>query len=269
MAAEVFLLTDFGLEDTYVGEMKAVLAGEAQVAATDLAHSVRPGDLRHGAFLLKTVLPVLPEGSVTAAVVDPGVGSQRGILAARREGRLFLAPDNGLLPLALGEGAEYRALENPSLRRREVSRTFHGRDIFAVAAGRLACGLPFQETGPETQPVLGLSPLAASRISECEFEAEVIHIDHFGNLVTLYEVPSLPSVEEVLIEGRKVPYSREGYYSKVPTGSAPPFNGSGTRLGSGSSPTQTRLRLRSWASLSFSRKGMGRCQDFALNRSNR
>lgn len=228
MSAPMFLLTDFGTADTYVGEMKAVIFAHSGARVADLTHGVRPGDVRHGAFLLRTVLGVLPEGSVTAAVVDPGVGSGRRILAAEWSARMFLAPDNGLLPLALEgkTGARYREVANAALMRDEVSRTFHGRDIFAKAAALLSEGFALDEAGPEAEPVRGLSPLSPRALDDGGFEAEVIHIDRFGNLVTVYDLREMPEPAKVALKGTEAPFYREGFYAKAGEGKALAYQGS-------------------------------------------
>lgn len=223
----IFLLTDFGVADTLVGEMKAVIAGMCEAEALDLTHSVRPGDARHAAFLLSNSLDVLPEGSITVAVIDPGVGSARRVLLAEAAGRLCLAPDNGLLPLALAEApAVYRQVSEPALSRATVSSTFHGRDIFAPVAARLAAGLPAAQVGPMVEPQRPLAPLAPSPLANGEYSAEVIHVDRFGNLVTVYDVRRLPPVEAVVLAGRTVPFMQRGYYAAVAAGEPLAYEGS-------------------------------------------
>lgn len=185
----VTLLTDFGLRDTYVGVMKGVLFRDAPAlrAAVDLTHAVPPQDVRSAAFHLGQAWRWFPAGTVHVAVVDPGVGSGRRILVARQDGHAFLAPDNGLLDPLLGPDASVRALDvarhalSPG---RRPSRTFHGRDVFAPVAARLASGLDPDEAGPPAgeRVRLELAPpedRGAEGIRGC-----VVCVDHFGNLVT-------------------------------------------------------------------------------------
>lgn len=165
-AGLVSLLTDFGLADPYVGVMHGVIAARAPgVRVVDLGHGVAPQDVRQGGWCLAQAWPYFPAGSVHVAVVDPGVGSARRVLAARQGGHAFLAPDNGLLALVLDEGAEVRALDVARFALPRVSRTFHGRDVFSPAAAALASGTPFEELGAvvDDWQRLGSSPRAPSR----------------------------------------------------------------------------------------------------------
>ena len=149
--AIVTLLTDFGCCDEYVGVIKGVvLSIHPGASIVDISHDMDPQDVVGAAHVLRAAFSWFPQGTVHVAVVDPGVGTQRAILAARCDGHLFLAPDNGLLsPVLLsGSSVAVYAVENPALFRHPVSRTFHGRDIFAPVAARLAMGLPLTSVGP-------------------------------------------------------------------------------------------------------------------------
>jgi S-adenosyl-L-methionine hydrolase (adenosine-forming) len=146
----VALLTDFGLRDHYVGAMKgAILTARPHVRPVDVTHEVQPYAIEQGAFFLEQVWRRFPEGTVFCAVVDPGVGGARRALAVACAGRYGIGPDNGLFERAL-------ALGNPVVRALDVDRfavpplsaTFHGRDLFAPAAARLAAGEPFETFGP-------------------------------------------------------------------------------------------------------------------------
>ncbi|MES4793099.1 MAG: hypothetical protein C4321_09065, partial [Chloroflexota bacterium] len=147
--AIVTLLTDFGHTDSYVGVMKGVILGLCPEAVlADLTHGLASGDVLGGALQLAAAVPYFPEGTIHLAVVDPGVGSRRRPLVARGNGAFFVGPDNGLLTLALGDAPEVRLLAHPEMGLPRVSRTFHGRDIFAPAAAHLARGVPLTEFGP-------------------------------------------------------------------------------------------------------------------------
>src|SRR5258708_36367574 len=132
----ITLLTDFGTADSYVAEMKGVLSTYAPDAKlVDITHEVSPGDVRAAQYILSRTWMFFPEGTVFVAVVDAGVGTDRRVLGATRFGRYFLAPDNGLLSF-LSLNATFISI--PVLP--EVAPTFHGRDVFAPAAGRFADG---------------------------------------------------------------------------------------------------------------------------------
>ena len=184
----VALLSDFGWSDGYVGAMKgAVLAACPEARLVDLTHAIAPGDVRAGARALAQAAPVFPEGTVFLAVVDPGVGSARRGLAAAIDGRLYVAPDNGLLGGVLEAARAVRtfALERPERWRAEPSPVFHGRDVFGPVAGFLAAGGALAELGPEVR-VDSLVRLEAKRPrrSGAAWIGEVVAIDRFGNLVT-------------------------------------------------------------------------------------
>ena len=152
----ITFLTDFGLQDDFVGTCHGVMKRIApDVEIIDLTHGVRPGRILQGALTLANSLPYMPVG-VHLAVVDPGVGGGRRPLALRDgEGRLYVGPDNGLLlPAAdrFGGVAEAHELANPDYALQSVSRTFHGRDLFSPAAAHLALGVSLAELGPPIDP---------------------------------------------------------------------------------------------------------------------
>jgi S-adenosylmethionine hydrolase len=191
----IALLTDFGLQDTYVGVMKGVIAGIApQTRITDLLHTVRPQDVAHGAFALLVSAPYFPPGTIFVAVVDPGVGSSRRPIAVQAGGYLFVAPDNGLLSYVLERFPPEAAvvLEQLAFRLPYLSNTFHGRDIFAPAAAHLATGVALPAFGPPLDPnqLVRLPPLAATRQGSA-WAGRVLHIDHFGNLITSLDARTL------------------------------------------------------------------------------
>src|SRR5437764_11323843 len=153
----VSLLTDFGLADTYVGQMKgAILATAPSATLVDLTHAVPPQDVQAGAFLLWSAVEAFSAGTIHVAVVDPGVGSSRRGLAIRcARGDTFVGPDNGLLVPAvdrLGGALTTVSLSDQRFWRTtatSASATFHGRDVFGPVAGRVACGVPLEDLGPE------------------------------------------------------------------------------------------------------------------------
>lgn len=183
----VTLLSDFGTADGYAATMAGVIAAAAPSAAIDHAsHQIPAGDLLSAALTLSRYAFLYPEGSVHLVVVDPGVGTHRRAIAASVDGRYFVAPDNGVLTRVLSRGGPHELVELDAAivgTGEPVSATFHGRDLFAPAAGRLARGEPLSELGsPVTDPVL--LPLPEPLRADDRVTGEVIQVDRFGNLVT-------------------------------------------------------------------------------------
>ncbi len=151
MPPVIALLTDFGLQDPYVGAMKgAILTACPEATLVDLVHELPAHDVAAGALALDAAYPHFPGGTVFVAVVDPGVGSERRPLAVGAGRWVFVGPDNGLFThvLEAHPSARVRLLANPLLFREPLSPVFHGRDLFGPAAGRLARGLPLDQVGP-------------------------------------------------------------------------------------------------------------------------
>jgi len=183
----VTLLTDFGLGDPFVGVMKGVLFGEdPDLRVIDLTHGIGHGAVVEGAFWLERSYRYFPHGSVHCAVVDPGVGTARAAVAVAAERHFFVGPDNGLLAEVTlhAPHVEVRRIEPLQHGLGGASNTFHGRDVFAVLAGRLASGqLAFADAGPLAQLQVP-SPIPGV-VSEADgFVGNVLTVDHFGNLLT-------------------------------------------------------------------------------------
>ncbi len=184
----IALLSDFGLADPYVGQLKAALVRMAPLARLlDISHQVEPFNAAQAAFFLAASAPHFPSDAVFVAVVDPGVGTGRRVLGAQAGGQSFITPDAGLLGLLLrnpglppvrfhdlsAEAAKYSA-----------SSTFHGRDIMAPLAAQLASGTLLEELGPELpQGDIVTLPWAAPQAEEGDLRAHVLHVDRFGNCV--------------------------------------------------------------------------------------
>jgi len=181
----IVLLTDFGLNDHYVGVLHAVLLREAPgVQRIDLSHGVPPGDLWHASYLLRSAWAHLPADAVVLAVVDPGVGSDRRAVAVKTEERWLVAPDNGLAAAA-GPPTSGVVLDHAQMGLGEPSATFHGRDLFAPAAARLARGEAPENLGDPLDPASLVScPLPEPAADGNRLRGVVQHVDRFGNLVT-------------------------------------------------------------------------------------
>jgi S-adenosyl-L-methionine hydrolase (adenosine-forming) len=182
----ITFLTDFGLEDDFVGTCHGVIARIApDVRVIDITHGIRPGRVLQGALMLANTLAYMPIG-VQLAVVDPGVGGSRRPLALRDgSGRSYVGPDNGLLlPAAdrYGGVAEAHELANPVYALGHVSRTFHGRDLFSPAAAHLALGVPLGELGPPIDPdALVRLDVPKPQVGGGRLRATVLAVDRFGN----------------------------------------------------------------------------------------
>jgi S-adenosylmethionine hydrolase len=180
------LTTDFGGDGPYVASLKGIilsLAPETQLV--DVSHSIAPQNVMEGAFVLAAIVDSFPAGTVHLAVIDPGVGTDRRLVALKVAEQWFVAPDNGLLgglvrrhrPMGIWE------ITNPAIRRAVVSHTFHGRDILAPAAAHLLLGRQPQELGPPRRAVITLANFDPRSEEKC-IVGEVVFRDTFGNLIT-------------------------------------------------------------------------------------
>jgi S-adenosyl-L-methionine hydrolase (adenosine-forming) len=181
----VTFTSDFGTQDWFVGVVHGVIATLAPGSTVvDLNHAIPPGDVARGAFILEAASGDFPPGTVHLAVVDPGVGTERRALAVKSRGDFFVGPDNGLLEWALCDpSAEAHALTEERWFRRPVSRTFHGRDVFAPVAAHLSLGVPIAEFGPRVADPVRLAT-AHPRHEGGTLHGHVVFIDRFGNALT-------------------------------------------------------------------------------------
>ena len=182
----VTLLTDFGTRDGYVGAVKGLLAAQAPSALVeDISHDLPSGDVRKASWVLGRYWRRYPPGTIHMAVVDPGVGTGRRALALEADGRLHLAPDNGILSRVLAQAQGWRCvrLAPSSALPMPRSRTFHGRDLFAPAAALLATGGLLDDLGAEVEDPLRLPEPGWERQGEWVV-GEVVEEDRFGNLAT-------------------------------------------------------------------------------------
>jgi S-adenosylmethionine hydrolase len=182
----ITLLTDFGYRDHYAAAMKAVILSICPHArVVDITHGVPKFDVRAGAYLLKASYKYFPRHTIHVAVVDPGVGTERRGIVVKTRNYVFVGPDNGVLALAaLEDGVEeVRVIENRALTLPRVSRTFHGRDVFAPVAAHLARGVPLAAVGPLVRDGFNVPEFAEPKVHGRALECEVIYIDDFGNVV--------------------------------------------------------------------------------------
>jgi len=202
----VALLTDFGTRDWYVAAIRGVILSRCPRARlVDVTHEIPPQDVVAGAFTLAAAAPWFPRGTIFLAVVDPGVGSARALLAARADGRSFVGPDNGLLAPVLARATQ-RAVVRLTNRRywlTDVSRTFQGRDIMAPVTAHLAAGGSLARLGTPHSRIVPLDlptpQREGRRLCGC-----IIHIDGFGNLITNLPASALASGAPVRYQRRQV-----------------------------------------------------------------
>jgi S-adenosyl-L-methionine hydrolase (adenosine-forming) len=213
----VALITDYGLQDSYAGVMKgAILSANPRARIVDLTHDVPPQDVREGARVLSAALPYFPDGTVFVAVVDPGVGSDRAILGMEVGRHLFLAPDNGLLGFLKSHARRIVRIAESKYFLQPLSQTFHGRDIFAPVAGRLAAGADLSRFGPAAKTMKTLDR-SEPRVSRDAVEGQVVAIDRFGNLITNIPGGMLPRGATITV-GRRVVRVLSRSYAEAPKG---------------------------------------------------
>lgn len=215
----VTLLTDFN--DFYVAAMRGVVASLAEAPVVDIYHEVPPQDVRAAAFILRNVAPYYPDGTVHCVVVDPGVGTERLSLVVEAGDQYLVGPDNGVLvPTArvlAGENARFydAPYDNPE------SHTFHGRDVFAPQAARVAEDGIDAVAGKRVEPVT-LDSGAPKFDDDGETRATVVYVDRFGNAVTNLRGIELLSVVDydatLRVDGRRLPFERT--YAAVGRGEA-------------------------------------------------
>jgi len=217
MAATITITTDFGLADGYVAAMKgAILSVNPSANIVDITHQIAPQNIKEAAFILSTVYRYFPRGTIHLAIIDPGVGTRRKAIILRTPVADFVAPDNGVLSYIVKDFSGNSnnadipaplvavAISNPRYWRSPVSRTFHGRDIFAPVAAHLSLGLPPAEFGESITSVTIL-PLPVPRKSpDGTISGEVIHIDGFGNLITDITEQELPGGTPQIEIGNKI-----------------------------------------------------------------
>ena len=184
----ITLTSDFGLAGHFVGVMKGVIAGIAPKARViDISHGIATYNIAEAAFVVSEAWPHFPKGTIHVVVVDPGVGSSRRPILAEAGGQFFIAPDNGVLSMVFDAAPHVvRVISNPRVMRREISRTFHGRDVFAPAAAHLAKGVKPATFGKRIHDCVRIDVASNQRLAANSWRGSVLATDRFGNLITSF-----------------------------------------------------------------------------------
>ena len=191
----ITFLTDFGTRDTYVGQMKGVaLSINPEAVLVDLTHEIPAQEILRGAFAWNDAVSVFPRETIHVGVVDPGVGSERRLVAAEIGNQRFVCPDNGLLSVLMRTATVHRVvcLESRHWWRSEVSNTFHGRDILTPVAAAWSLGHDLMEFGSPLKTELVSLPLAEISRGRTSLTGQVVDIDRFGNLITNIDADEIP-----------------------------------------------------------------------------
>jgi hypothetical protein len=235
----ISLLTDYGTRDAYVGILKSVILEICpQAHLVDLTHEIGPGDIEAAAYLLQTAWSDLPSASVHLAVVDPGVGTARRAVAVQSGHTRFVAPDNGLLSYTLPELVQRPhelhavVLDRPEHWRQPVSATFHGRDIFAPVAARLARGAELASVGSPVDPaeLVALPAPRLERSANGSVVGQVMMADRFGNLRTNIDRDLVPAGQVFIELGRHRIHGLVETFGHVPAGEPAALIGSAGTL---------------------------------------
>ena len=196
--------TDFGLSDHFVGVMKGVVAGIAPAARViDISHGIAPYNVTEAAFVIAEAWPYFPAGTIHVVVVDPGVGTSRRPILAEAGGHYFVAPDNGVLSMVFDAVPhKVRVISNPKFMRREISRTFHGRDVFAPAAAHLAKGAKPAVFGRVIDDYVRTWITRPSCHGNDAWRGTILKVDRFGNLITNFAAREFAGVSTRRLEMR-------------------------------------------------------------------
>jgi len=222
-SSPIVIITDFGFENWYGGSLHGVLLSiDAQLRIVDVTHSIKSGDVKGAAFVLLNYFETFPPGTVFMVVVDPTVGSSRKPVCMHAGGYFFVGPDNGVFSYVMDKLKNFAVREISLQPGKAISSTFHGRDIFAPAAARLARGGDFNAMGQ-----LVLEPVSFEILrpifNKGTIQSEVTFIDKYGNCLTnirsehLNSIPAQNSFAE-LKSGRKIPFKK--FYAEVEPGEA-------------------------------------------------
>ncbi len=200
----ITLTTDFGQADHFVGAMKGVILSIAPRARiVDITHAISTYDLTEGAFVIAQAWQYFPKNTIHVIVVDPTVGSARRPILVEAGGHHFIAPDNGVLSMIYETCIhKVRVISNPKVMNTQISRTFHGRDVFAPAAAHLVSGTPPAQFGKRIADYVRSFPLKPARLADHSWRGRVLKVDHFGNLITNLHIDDFPDVKSMPIELR-------------------------------------------------------------------
>jgi hypothetical protein len=229
------LTTDFGLTDHYVAAMKGVILGVCpQAQIVDISHQVGAFDILEGAYTIAQAYPCFPQKTVHVVVVDPGVGSARRPILMEAAGQYFVAPDNGVLAMIYGrEKHRIRLISQDRYFRQPVSRTFHGRDIFAPVAAHVAAGVRPARMGPLICDYLRPAFQEAERTGKRTWVGRILKVDRFGNVITSFRADEFPGLEQrdfsLLAGGHEVEVLAR-HYAEAPPGELVVIVGSGGYL---------------------------------------
>jgi S-adenosylmethionine hydrolase len=200
----ITLTTDFGTSDHFVGTMKGVILGiSPRARIVDITHEIAPQDVNEAAFVIAQAWRYFPKGTIHVVVVDPGVGSARRAILCEAEGQFFVAPDNGVLSRIYDSSRhKVRVISNEKLFLKSVSKTFHGRDVFAPAAAHLSKGLAPAKFGKLIHDCIRNFLSKPARLSRHDWNGAVLKVDRFGNLITNFHIDEFPDAIEKPIELR-------------------------------------------------------------------
>lgn len=192
----ITLLTDFGTQDYFVGAMKGVILSiNPDATIVDISHEIPPQDIETAAFNLLSCYQDFPSGTIHVAVVDPGVGSDRRVVLIECANQFFVGPDNGLFSWICERENGWQAIHVTKERffRHPISKTFHGRDIFAPVAAALSKGVAPREFGERLADIVRLETLEPANVDDNTIAGRIIHIDRFGNCITNFTSKDLRS----------------------------------------------------------------------------
>lgn len=210
----IALVTDFGTKDYFVGALKGVILQINENAKIiDITHEIEPQNINSAAFNLRACYKNFPPQTIFVAVVDPGVGSNRRAILVETKDCFFIAPDNGLLSFVFNETENLRVIEitNENFFVHPLSKTFHGRDVFAPVAAHLSNGIAPEKFGVRINNFIKLPEIKPHKISENEIEAQILHLDHFGNVITNLTKNDLPFDFQIEINGQKIKMNFDFY----------------------------------------------------------
>jgi S-adenosylmethionine hydrolase len=186
----ITLTTDFGTSDYFVGAMKGVILGIAPRAGiVDITHEITPFEVNEAAFTISEAARWFPRGTIHVVVVDPGVGTARRPILVEAAGQRFIGPDNGVFTMVYDSAShKVREITNTKMMLKTVSRTFHGRDVFAPAAAHLANGVAAGRFGKRVNDFVRSETVKPARVTKGRWSGRVLKVDHFGNLITNFHM---------------------------------------------------------------------------------